>query len=39
MLKEQGYTSDLRNLIILARFNYDYEKALNYLKESPPLKF
>lgn len=35
MLKEQGFTNTLRNIIILVRFDHDYETALKYLKSNP----
>lgn len=35
MLKEQGFTNELRNIIILVRFDYNYEIALNHLKSNP----
>lgn len=35
MLKEQGFKNALRNIILLIRFDYDYEIALKYLKSNP----
>lgn len=34
MLISEGYTNTIQNIIVLKRFDNDYEKAINYLKTS-----
>ncbi|KAF0749995.1 Uncharacterized protein FWK35_00026937 [Aphis craccivora] len=34
MLEENGFTNKIQNIIVLKRFNNDYEKSINYLKLS-----
>jgi len=34
MLVADGYTNTIQNIIVLKRFNNDYEKAKDYLKSS-----
>lgn len=35
ILKNEGFTDNLRNIIILKRFNDDCEKAMSHLRANP----
>lgn len=34
MLKENGFSNPIQNIIVLKRFDNDYEKVVEYLKNS-----
>lgn len=34
MLVKEGFTNTIQNIIVLKRFENDFEKAVNYLKSS-----
>lgn len=34
MLVDEGFTNTIQNIIVLKRFENDFEKAVNYLKSS-----